>query len=40
MERVYSLEKVQLFYKITGTEYKCITNPLELNGFQKLDEGD
>lgn len=27
-DRVYSLEKAQLFYKISGSEYKCIVNSL------------
>ena len=39
-ERVYSLEKAQLYYKISGSEYKCIVNSLEFNGIQKVDQGN
>lgn len=35
LERVYNLEKANLTYKIAGSEYRCIVNSLELNGFTK-----
>jgi hypothetical protein len=31
------LEKAQLYYKISGSEYKCIVNSLEFNGIQKVE---
>ena len=37
--RVYSIEKANLTYKISGSEYRCIVNSLEFNGFQKHEGG-
>ena len=34
-DRVSILEKANLTYKIAGSEYRCIVNSLEQNGFVK-----
>lgn len=36
-DRVFVLEKVNLKYKIAGSQYKCIVNSLQFNGFTKTD---
>lgn len=37
-DRVYPIENAKMFYKISGSEYKCIVNSLECNGFRKSEE--
>ena len=37
-DRVYPVENAKLNYKISGSEYKCIVNALEFNGFRKSEE--
>lgn len=37
--RVEAVQKADLTYKIHGSEYKCIVNSLEYNGFRKCESG-